>query len=108
MSYSNPHDPWETDPSPSLTRGKWVTHMSYLRWLDSWRALASDESDQPLWRSSLSGSEDEGYRGQSDIEVEEEEVEDWYDVDQPNIPNTHCYRCPHIGMYFRIRYFHSP
>ena len=19
-----------------------------------------------------------------------------------------CYRCPHIGMYFRIRYFHSP
>ena len=40
MSYSNPHDPWETDPSPSLTRGKWVTHMSYLEWLDLWRALA--------------------------------------------------------------------
>ena len=39
MSYSNPHDPWETDPSPSLTRGKWVTHMSYLEWLDLWRAL---------------------------------------------------------------------
>ena len=23
------------------------------------------------------------------MEVEEEEVEDWYDVDQPNVPNTH-------------------
>ena len=50
---------------------------------------ASDESDQPFRRSSLSGSEDEGYRGQSDMEVEEEEVEDWYDVDQPSVPNTH-------------------
>ena len=34
-------DPWETDPSLSLTCGKWVTHMSYLEWLDSWRALSS-------------------------------------------------------------------
>ena len=33
MNYSNPHDPWETDPSLSLTRGKWVTHMSGMAWL---------------------------------------------------------------------------
>ena len=43
MNYSNPHDPWETDPSLSLTRGKWVTHMSYLEWLDSWRALEMEK-----------------------------------------------------------------
>ena len=54
MSYSNPHDPWETDPSPSLTRGKWVTHMSYLEWLDLWRALvtyadANPENTHPLF-----------------------------------------------------------
>ena len=49
---------------------------------------ASDGLDQPLQRSSLSGLEDEGYRGSSDIE-EEEEVEDWYDVDQPSTPNAH-------------------